>query len=307
MAIRQSDKIKAILFLFVTAVLGIILVLSLIGTQWLQKKDRYYIEFKEPVRGLNVGSTVRYHGVSVGKVQKIEFSINITVAVSRVTVEVARYTPVKVDSKAILEIDSLIVGNRFVQITPGTAEAPLLKPNDPDRRYLIETEKSGAQKLFTTIEDISKQMGPLIQNVGKMFSAENANSISSILAQVDLLIAHEEVSGKVGPLLENLNSMFSPDNVQMVSTLLYRVDHAVAMNSTNVDQALVEFRATMESMNEGIHVANGMMIQNQRNIAETLKNIRVVTQTLQELLEKINRQPSVLIRGSTANKEWLDE
>jgi len=51
-----------------------------------------------------------------------------------------------------------------------------------------------------------------------------------------------------------------------------------------------------------------MMDQNQRNIAETVGNLRVATDMLNELLDKINRQPAVLLRGSKQEKEpWSDE
>jgi len=308
MAIRRSDKIKAALFLIVTITLLTTLLISLIGTQWLKKKDRYYVEFKEPIRGLNVGSIVRYHGVQVGKVRKIIFDMDTTVTVSRVTVEVMQNTPVKVDSKAILEVDSLIVGNRFIQLTPGSSDASLLPPNNTERKYLIPSESSGLEITFRKFDGILAEMGPMMNNVGQMFSAENAHSISSILIQVNELIAKEEVSDKIGPLLENLNNMFSEENALVVSSILAQVDVAIATNAVSVAETLTEFRGTLKNINKSFEAANTMMVQNQRNIAVTLKNLRDTTESMQELVEKINRQPSLLIRGSKEEKEdWNNE
>jgi phospholipid/cholesterol/gamma-HCH transport system substrate-binding protein len=308
MAIRRSDKIKAVLFILVTTVLLTTLIISLVGTQWLQKKDRYYIEFKEPIRGLNVGSIVRYHGVQVGKVRKIIFDMHTTITVSRVTIEVMQNTPIKTDSKAVLEIDSLIVGNRFIQITPGSADAALLPPNSPERKYLIPSEPSGLEKTAGKIEVLLAEMGPMMNNIRQMFSSENAQSISSILVQVDTLIAQEEVSDKIGPLLDNLGDIFSEENANTVSSILAQVDVMIASNSTNVANTLEDFRATLSNINKSFEVANAMMIQNQRNIAVTLKNLRDTTESMQELIEKLNRQPSLLIRGSRNKEEdWSNE
>jgi phospholipid/cholesterol/gamma-HCH transport system substrate-binding protein len=231
-----------------------------------------------------------------------------TITVSRVTIEVTQNTPIKTDSKAILEIDSLIVGNRFIQITPGSADAQLLPPNSPERKYLIPSEPSGLEKTAGKIEILLAEMGPMMNNIRQMFSSENAQSISSILVQVDTLIAQEEVSDKIGPLLDNLGEIFSEENANTISSILAQVDVMIASNSTNIADTLDDFRATLNNINKSFEVANALMMQNQRNIAVTLKNLRDTTESMQELIEKINRQPSLLIRGSRDDKEdWSNE
>ena len=122
------------------------------------------------------------------------------------------------------------------------------------------------------------------------------------------MIAKEEVSDKIGPLLENLNNMFSEENALVVSSILAQVDVAIATNAVSVAETLTEFRGTLKNINKSFEAANAMMIQNQRNIAVTLKNLRDTTESMQELVEKINRQPSLLIRGNQDGKEdWSDE
>ena len=70
MAISSSDKIKAIIFLIVSALLMVVIIFSLVGTQWMKQKDHYYIEFSESLGGLSTGSSVRFHGIKVGCEQR---------------------------------------------------------------------------------------------------------------------------------------------------------------------------------------------------------------------------------------------
>ncbi len=259
MAISRSDKFKAALFLLVTLGLFIAMVLALVGTSWMREQNNYYIEFKESVRGLKPGSPVRYYGEEIGKVKLIKYQSDDRVA--KVTIEVNPLIDIKIDSKATLEIDSLIIGNRFIEIMPGTINADSLPPNDP--KHLIESAASNFQKFQANLQNLSADLPAVINNINRVFSEENAASLSSIL---------------------------------------YQVDSFMSTNSIAFTQTMAEFRGTLAIMNEALQSANNMILQNQRTIAQTIQNLQKTTYTLNELLDKVNRQPAVLLHG-TSNKE----
>lgn len=264
MAISRSDKFKAALFLLVTLGLFIIMVLALVGTSWMHEQNKYYIEFKESVRGLKPGSPVRYYGEEIGKVQRIKYESGARVA--KVTIEVNPVIDIKVDSKATLEIDSLIIGNRFIEITPGTINSDSLPPNDP--KHLIDSAPSNFQKFQANVQDLSAELPSVIDNINRVFSKENASSLSSIL---------------------------------------YQVDTFMSTNASEFTETMAEFRATLKIMNEALESANSMILQNQRAIAQTIQNLQKTTYTLNELLDKVNRQPAVLLHGTPHKENPWDE
>ena len=265
MAIQRSDKIKAVFFILVTTTLFATLIITLVGTQWMKKQDKYYVDFGEAVKGLKIGSLVRYHGEEVGKIINIKFDP--ASAQTKVTMDIVPNTMIKEDSIATIEVDSFIIGSKSIMITPGTASSPLLKSNDP--KVLIESAESSFQKFSSQIVDISQQAGVLI---------------------------------------DNINTIFTPGNAQSVSSILCQVDSFMITNSTLFVETVDKFRLSLIQFDAVVNTANNLMQQNQDNINITINNLRIATDNLNEFLDKVNRQPALLIRGAKPEKEnWNNE
>ena len=231
MAISSSDKIKAIIFLIVSALLMLVIIFSLVGTQWMKQKDHYYIEFSESLGGLSTGSSVRFHGIKVGKV--VRMNIDLQNQMGLIEVEVTKNTPVKTDSIATIEVESFVTGTRYVQITPGSVGADLLTPNDPDVK--IPCFKSGFQKFAGNVVNLGSQAPMLVTNITAMFSQGNAQAVSEI------------VQNQVPVLLEHVNAFFASQNAAMVSSILQRVDAVIATNSSELAAAIAGFNTAMPS------------------------------------------------------------
>ncbi|MCX7004581.1 MAG: MlaD family protein [bacterium] len=282
MAIAHSDKVKAIVFLVVTISLFITLILVLVGSDWMEKTDSYYIDFNE-IKGIAPGSQVRYNGVAIGKVKRIRSLSNISKA--RVTVEVQQNIPIKNDSTATLGMDSLIVGNRFIQITPGSPGAVVIKPND--QSYIIRGERSMLDNMFLQAAEISSRSSVLISNVNNIFSPENSRAISSILLQFDSILKHDATNA----------------TAEFRQTL---ADVRIAINAAQIKDTMADMRGTLISVRRAVDSANDMMSQNQTTVNDTLNSIRAATDSLNELLINLNRHP--LIRGKgEKTKEWINE
>lgn len=84
---------------------------------------RFHASFGSDATNLTGGSSVRIAGVPVGKVKAVEPKdgrFDATIELQR------RYSPIPVDSRAITRIKTLL-GETFVELTPGSPDAPKLK------------------------------------------------------------------------------------------------------------------------------------------------------------------------------------
>ena len=335
MAISSSDKIKAIIFLIVSALLMVVIILSLVGTQWMKQKDHYYIEFSESLGGLSTGSSVRFHGIKVGKV--VRMNIDLQNQMGLIEVEVTKNTPVKTDSIATIEVESFVTGTRYVQITPGSVGTDLLPPNDPDVK--IPCFKSGFQKFAGNVVNLGSQAPMLVTNITAMFSQGNAQAVSEI------------VQNQVPVLLDHVNAFFASQNAMMVSSILVRVDALIATNSHDLTMAIQGFNSTMAAVNtiveenrevtrqllnnlnsasktadsllnenrsliSNIFVKTGssldeireIMEENREPLRDTLEKINGSAGLVEEFMQKLNREPSMLIFGKEKESEdWVNE
>ena len=335
MAISSSDKIKAIIFLIVSALLMVVIIFSLVGTQWMKQKDHYFIEFTDSLGGLSTGSSVRFHGIKVGKVVKM--NIDIQNQMGFIEVEVTKNTPVKTDSIATIEVESFVTGTRYVQITPGSVGSDLLTPNDPDVK--IPCFKSGFQKFAGNVVNLGSQAPMLVTNITAMFSQGNARAVSEI------------VQNQVPVLLDHVNAFFASQNALMVSSILVRVDSLIATNSHDLTMAIQGFNSTMAAVNNmveenrevtrellnnlnsasktadsllnenrslisNIFVKTGsslddikeIMEENRGPLRDTLEKINGSAGLIEEFMQKLNREPSMLIFGKEKESEdWVNE
>ena len=86
----------------------------------------------QDVKGLREGSPVWFSGVEIGAVKSIEFTMERRVSYEmQLSADSLKY--LKKDSKAnILTLG--LLGDKYVEITPGTIDAESLKPGDTIKR-----------------------------------------------------------------------------------------------------------------------------------------------------------------------------
>lgn len=245
MAISRSDKYKAGLFLVITCGLFLVMLIMLIGTSWLRVQDTYYIEFHESVRGLKPGSPVRYYGEEVGKVRGIFFDSQAHVA--RISVEVDPKTVIRQDCVASLEIDSLIIGNRFIEITPGDVTSPRIPPNNP--QYLLRSQPSNLARFQANIQHLTGEMPQVIDNINRVFSPQNALMLSSILFQVNTFMetntaAFTETLDEFRVTLAMMNEALDSANKMILQN-----QRAIAHTIHNLQQTTYTLNELLEKIN----------------------------------------------------------
>ncbi len=151
---------------------------------WLAKSEvdrevaRYNIFFHGSVAGLGVGGDVRFNGIKVGSVSQILIDRDDTSRV-RVVVDVDADTPIKADSEATLQLQG-ITGVSFVQISPGSREAPVLPVvagRDISKYPTIRSKASAIEALFEAAPD-------LVTRAAQVLSDDNLKNLGGFIADL---------------------------------------------------------------------------------------------------------------------------
>lgn len=133
----------------------------------------------QSVSGLKSGGQVRFNGIAVGKVDGVDILSTDKVLVT-MTIESSVKQYIKKDSKVTIGSDGL-VGNKMVEISPGSGGAPHVEDND-----MLASEKP------VEVADI---MASLKQ------STENASGITQDLSEITAKVNNGQ--GTLGQLVNN--------------------------------------------------------------------------------------------------------
>ena len=174
---KTSNIIKTGIFITV----GILFFIA--GIYFIGKRQRLFSNvFKingvfKHVSGLQVGNNVRFSGINVGTVEKIEIISDTTVKVDMILDE-STHQFIKKDSRAVIGSEGLM-GNKTVNISPGSAEQPAIseggtiltgQPIDADEILLkLKTTADNAASISGDLALIMNNISQGKGTIGKLF------------------------------------------------------------------------------------------------------------------------------------------
>lgn len=168
-----------------------------------QATDRYVIYFEGSVSGLSPSSTVRYRGVPVGRVEDIRIDPENSERI-RVTVALAKGTPIKTDSVATLELQG-VTGVVNVNISGGARDSPALRPEPGQALAVIPSKPSQLAALFASVPKAVDRIAALAERGTRLLNDENLAAIAEVLQNLDRVSAAlAENSDQIGGLTESV-------------------------------------------------------------------------------------------------------
>jgi phospholipid/cholesterol/gamma-HCH transport system substrate-binding protein len=260
--------------------------------------DHYLAVEQESVAGLNMNAAVKYNGVDVGKV--VGISLDPTDP-ARVTLEFAieRGTPVKTDTEAMLKSQGL-TGLAYVELTGGTASAPLLTAAPGQRYPVITTRPSLGARLENVLTTVLAKLDSTSSTVNTLLSDENLAAIKSTLAN---LSAVSQTLAASRPALDKgiASAAKTFDNTARATQDLGPLIEHIARSADAIEkmgneaaQASATAGRTVDSVGSDV----------KRFTADTLPEVQrllgemtVLTTSLRRLSEKIEGSPGGLLLG----------
>lgn len=273
------------------------------GSPFNRSTHTYDVVFTGPVNGLSEGGEVRFNGIQVGEVTRLSLDRedpNRVIA----RVKVAAETPVRTDSVAQLDFLG-ITGVTFIQIRAGSPDKPLLIPEEFDDPPVIMTERTALDELFSGGQDLMTVAGDTLNNFNKLFSDENVESLTSVLANVETIsakIAQDDgVVDQVGQAVAAFEQAAvsldaAAKSVDMaardISTLTRSAQPAVddlAPAMADARQALSDLASVAANLESSLTPTAGQALE-QFSLAAA--DLRVLMGRMQRLVSEIEQDPS---------------
>lgn len=320
----MEPKVNYFLVGSFVVVLGTAMVIALF---WLGKtdyrgvNDRYVAFMRESVAGLSVDSTVKYRGVDVGRVKDIALNQSNPEEV-RLTLDIARGTPIKTDTIAVLQTQGL-TGLATINLTGGSRDAPPLQALAGQDYPVIAT---GPSLFFRLDEAISRllsdkgltklltDMDAVAKGAAEILDEENRTALKRTikdLADVAQTVAEHKVQMEQG-----LNgAALSADNLVKVTTslneqvpvLLQRINKSADALRTLTDELAKTSKAVGSVVNDSRPELEQFSRQTLPETGLLVTELRQLAGTLTRVARDLEREPNALVFGRPSSRRGPGE
>ena len=227
----------------------------------------YHIDFEGSVAGLTTGSDALYNGIPVGSVTLIELHPDDPSRV-RVTIEVARTTPISQDSVASLEIKG-ITGISQVQITGGSLDSPPIEVGPDQELPVIASKPSPFQELFAGAPEAINRFIVLMDRAARLLDADNRRAVAEILENVRTVTATFATrEDKIGQLIDDLEA--SSGDMREAAASVNRIATRADGLIDSVDETLAVARGSMAGVDELLDSDIRLLVADTRKTAQSL-------------------------------------
>ena len=306
METTRAERIKIGAFMLLCGVM-ICVFLGYVLSRFLNKEfDNYYTVFSESVIGLYNDAQVKLNGIDVGNVTGIEIdSANLNQVIVRFRVN--KGTPIKIGTRAGMTHGISLTGEKQIVLSGGRFDEP-----DVQEGGFVPAEKTAFDAIANKATDIIGHVDSLMTNLNRVFSEENASSISNSLKNF------ESATNNLNKLTQNLNKPI--DNISNAATsmknVLAEIEEAkiAAKTSENMDLVKQKLEAidtkamnenltqAMESIKQLTQRLDQVVYKNQDQVGEAIMELNAVLENLEEFSQKIKNNPSALIRSENKSR-----
>ena len=277
---RDANYVAVGAFVLLLLAIGIGFVLWYSETGDRRSYQRYEIYFDGSVSGLSEGGSVRYLGVAVGRVVRIDLDPRDPSRV-KVVADIAEDTPIAGTTVARLALQG-VTGLLFVALKPADPGKPHSAPPPSLDHPVIPSERSDFDVFVSSLPDAVAKASEVLNRMNAVLSDRNIQSVTASLdsiqsATAELPAAVKEVRELVATLegttteirgvaveVRGVATAAGPelvtamrglrDAADNMAAMSSRLDALVAQNEASVsrfaDQGLAEFQALARDLRE---------------------------------------------------------
>lgn len=255
-----------------------------------QKEYSFYtVYLSESVAGLNQESPVKYNGVQVGFVKKIELNTNDPRQVE-ITLSIERDIPITTSTTATL-ISQGITGVTYVGLVAGSSDLTPLKKMADEPYPVIPARPSLFNQLDTIIKEVSENVNKVSLQTQRVFNEENALAVKHSLENMERFSAviannsdHIERSLKSADVFLANMSQISKEFPKLLNELTSSITKA----SNNMSKTMTSGKNTLDQMSEQTIPSATILLQ----------RLNAISANLEKVSNELRQNPSIVIRGT---------
>ncbi|MCX5809602.1 MAG: MlaD family protein [Proteobacteria bacterium] len=297
---RKKPLFTVGLFVVIGTLIGVSIVIWVGASKYFQKGDTFVTYFEESVQGLQIDSSVKYQGVDVGWVTKIGLAPDNKLV--EVTMKINLQADMSNTIVAKLEMAG-ITGLVFVgleQMKPSYAKLTP-KIHFPTNDPVIPSIPSDIQKFITGVHSV-------VEKANQLDFKGISDQIKSTTKTIETFVNDSKMKGMVANLanaaanLENMsnriNTMLEKEGV--VEDMLKDARDVIAgakkaVENVNKEISALNIADTADKANRLVdHAARRTQVV-AAEIQITSENLRRASETLENLLNRLNADPSDII------------
>ena len=229
----------------------------------------YQMRTQDSVSGLIVDAPVEFHGVEVGRVKRVELTDPRAVSI---LLSVKKDAPVTSATVATITARGLatrgFTGYVYVSLEDGGTQAGPLASVPGEPYPLLRSAPSRSVNLDTTISQVNENVQVMTDLLQTLLDEKTIASLKQ-----------------------------SVDSLQQVTRTLAANNRRLATILANTGQASRQFRPLLDSSSNTVRALQTQVLP---EAYQTLSNLNRVSSSLNGAAAKINRDPSVLVRGAAA-------
>ena len=265
--------------------------------------------------GVGPGTEVLFGGIDVGRVKAVR-AWNQDPTRIEILLEVKEGTPL--NEKSVAKLGSVsLMSSPALSITTGSPGARRLQAGQvipsqetvsiDDMTRKLSGIADSAEGLIVQVQGelkgISERAETLLANLNDVTGPTNRQQVAEILQQVNSLVAKQspkidQITDQVALIGQDADSV-----IKKIGPLVDHTDATVANVNQTVDQLrepirqdLAELQSTMEQAKSLIASLQTVVRSNDDNIHETIDNLRVATENLDQLTSQVKQRPWSLVR-----------
>jgi phospholipid/cholesterol/gamma-HCH transport system substrate-binding protein len=296
--VKKKNYFMVGLFVLIGLASGVVIIVWLSASQYLQKGKTYATYFDESVQGLQIDSSVKYRGVDIGIVDKIRVApdyrlIEVIMKINyagNLDNTIAKLKTVGITGIVYVELDHRKTGD--IANSPNitfTPEYPVIPSNSSEVKQILSGIDSVIEQINQIdFKGISDQLKITIKSINTFVSGDEMKRIIKNLdtMAISLDSAADKVNkivsdGRFDDILDDTR-----ESIKEAKAVIKKLK--VEVNVLNLGETSDKVNRLIDNTSHKIKLI-GEELQN------TSENLRRASENLDEVLERLKADPSDII------------
>lgn len=210
--------IGAFFFALLIIMIGFVFWIGRVGIN--SSKYRIYTLYTEnDVIGIGINTTVKYKGISIGAIHKMQFDEE-REGIVKIEVAIKKHIPIRVDSELIINSQGF-AGISYLDLKQSNNE----KIIKSDKEAILILRKSVLSEIVDSSKNIADNIGDIVYSIKELLQDENIQQITKSMTSFESTrLKLDDLLFNANELIKEANLALKGDDSNIISIILPLID-----------------------------------------------------------------------------------